>query len=72
MWEEYPIARRQGGRTSWKRVGGRRCRIGGGKELVRGLLLGVCKPEGGTAWGVECLYLDGGAERVLAGGCGCW
>lgn len=49
-------------------MGGRRCRIGGGKGLVRGLLLGVCKLGGGRGLGVGWLCLGGGAEGVL-GGC---
>lgn len=47
---------------------GRRCRIGEGKRLVKGLLLGVCKLGGGWGLGVECKCLGGGAERVLARG----
>lgn len=50
-------------------MGVRRCRIGEGKGLVKGLLLGVCKLGGGWGWGVECLCLGGGAERVLGDGC---
>lgn len=50
---------------------GRRCRTGEGKGLVRGLLLGVCKPGGGREWGVGCVCLGGGAEMVL-GGCRAW
>ena len=42
----HPIARRRGGQMNRKKVGGRRCRIGEGKGLVKGLLLGVCKLEG--------------------------
>lgn len=40
-------------------MGGRRCRIGGGKGLVRGLLLGVCKLGGGMEWEGGCGYLGG-------------
>lgn len=50
-------------------MGGRRCRIGEGKGLVVGLLLGVCKLGGGWGWAVECKCLGAGAERVLGGGC---